>query len=86
MGRPAKLALVDYFSKAIWYQMGSLQDMDKDGKGYLTQEDVAAAVSRRFGEEVASLCVANVMHVADVNKVHAFEILRILNLFSNILY
>jgi hypothetical protein len=22
MGRPAKLLLVDYFSKAVWYQVG----------------------------------------------------------------
>ncbi len=38
--RPAKLLLVDYFSRAIWYQMGDFDHIDIGGKGYVTVDDI----------------------------------------------
>ncbi len=69
MGRPAKLALVDYWSKAVWYQLGSMARLDPDGQGYLTRDHVAAAVADHFGGAVADICIDNIMRVADADKV-----------------
>jgi len=68
MGRPAKLLLVDYFSKAIWYQMGAFKDIDVDNKGHVSAADVKAAAEKHFGDSVAQIYVDNVMRAADVNK------------------
>mmetsp|Transcript_43478 Transcript_43478/g.137508 ORF Transcript_43478/g.137508 Transcript_43478/m.137508 type:complete len:240 (-) Transcript_43478:132-851(-) len=80
MGKPAKLALVDYYSKAIWYQMGKFDEIDVDQKGFISREDVVRGASKHFQTEISSLCIENIMRAADRDndgKVSREEFLRV---------
>ena len=65
----AKLVIVELYSALLWLQLGSFQDMDLDGDGVLTKDDVRAGVLKHYGGDstVADLVVDNVMAIADVN-------------------
>eukprot|EP00961_Rhodomonas_salina_P289652 3913760-Rhodomonas_salina.3 len=66
MGRPAKLLLVDYFSKSIWYQLGTFEQLDEGHKGFISRDDVLQAAQKHFGATVAQIYVDNVMRAAGV--------------------
>lgn len=65
-GLPAKVILVELFSALLWLQLGSFEDLDLDGDGLLTREEVKASVSKLFGDPtIADLVVDNVFAIAD---------------------
>lgn len=47
--------------------MGSFADIDKDGDGVITYQEVKARAAEVFGREVADLVVESVMDVADLS-------------------
>lgn len=59
--RPAKLAVVEYFSSLLWLELGSFADIDKDKSGCLSEEEIRAHAKTVFGRDFADLVVSNVM-------------------------
>lgn len=46
--RPGKLVLVELFSALCWLQMGSFAELDKDGDGYITREEIEQECKKLF--------------------------------------
>ncbi|CAJ1955575.1 unnamed protein product [Cylindrotheca closterium] len=67
-GRPAKIVMVEMFSAMMWLDMGSFSEIDTNGDGVLTREEVRERATKVFGKAVADLVVENVFAVADVNN------------------
>lgn len=63
--KPLKVIVVELFSAAIWLEMGSFHDIDLNGDGVLTHNEVKARALQLFGEDVADVVVDNVFSVAD---------------------
>lgn len=79
MGRPAKLLLVDYFSKSIWFSLGNFEELAQPGAAEITRDDVASKMRDRYGDDLADICIDNVLHVADTDgsgSVSREELLR----------
>lgn len=66
-GKPAKLAMVEMFAALMWLQMGSFADIDTDGDGVLTHEEVKDRAAQVFGDDIADLVMESVMSVADLS-------------------
>jgi Ca2+-binding EF-hand superfamily protein len=66
-GKPVKLAIIEMFAALLWLDMGSFADIDKDGDGIITRDEVKARAIEVFGVAVADLVVESVMGVADLN-------------------
>mmetsp|Transcript_32496 Transcript_32496/g.78886 ORF Transcript_32496/g.78886 Transcript_32496/m.78886 type:complete len:864 (-) Transcript_32496:184-2775(-) len=66
-GRPAKIIMVETFSAMMWLDMGSFSEIDTNGDGVLTPDEVRDRAVIVFGEAVADMVVQNVFSVADVN-------------------
>jgi len=81
MGRPAKLLLVDYFSKSTWGHLGSFEALDASGKGVIDRDDLMREASRYFqSDSLVDLCVNNLIMAADSNgdgTVSREELLRV---------
>ena len=56
-GRPLKMLLVSYFSRAVWYEVGKFDNLDSHKKGYLTKLDVTNALSAYFGVHVRDIFI-----------------------------
>ncbi|KAL3934652.1 MAG: hypothetical protein SGBAC_009679 [Bacillariaceae sp.] len=67
-GRPAKIVMVEMFSAMMWLDMGSFSEIDTNGDGVLTRDEVRERAVTVFGQTIADLVVENVFAVADVNK------------------
>ena len=52
----------------MWLDMGSFNEIDSDGDGVLTREEVRSRACHVFGGAVADLVVDNVFSVADINN------------------
>lgn len=68
MGRPAKLLLVDYMSKAILFQLGGFKEIDADDKGFINKDDITRAVEKHFSKSVGKIVVNNILKSADINE------------------
>ena len=66
-GRPAKMLIVEMFAALLWLEMGSFEQIDTDGDGILTRDEVKERAAVVFGEEVADLVVESIMNVADLH-------------------
>ena len=66
-GKPAKLAMVEMFAALMWLQLGSFDDIDTDGDGVLTHEEVKSRAAEVFGQDIADLVMESVMSVADLS-------------------
>eukprot|EP00562_Extubocellulus_spinifer_P009788 CAMPEP_0178500374 /NCGR_PEP_ID=MMETSP0696-20121128/16349_1 /TAXON_ID=265572 /ORGANISM="Extubocellulus spinifer, Strain CCMP396" /LENGTH=636 /DNA_ID=CAMNT_0020129185 /DNA_START=561 /DNA_END=2471 /DNA_ORIENTATION=+ len=66
--RPAKLAIVEFFSSLLWLELGSFADIDEDKSGCLSEEEIRRQAEKVFGRNFADLVLSNVMSVADINK------------------
>jgi len=67
-GRPAKILMVEMFAALLWLEMGSFEQIDTDGDGILTRDEVKRQAAAVFGEEVADLVMESIMNVADLNR------------------
>lgn len=67
-GRPAKMVIVDLFSSLIWLEMGSFDDIDMNGDGELSREEVKVRVSELLGQEVSDLVIDNIMSIGDADN------------------
>lgn len=71
---PAKLVVVELFSALLWLQLGSFEEIDSNGDGVLTREDIKARVVQHYGDTgIADLVVDNVMAIADVHGTGAIS-------------
>jgi 5'-nucleotidase len=71
---PAKLVVVELFSALLWLQLGSFEEIDSNGDGVLTREDIKARVVQHFGDtSTADLVVDNVMAIADIHDTGAIS-------------
>ena len=59
--RPAKLAIVEYFSSLLWLELGSFADIDQNKSGCLSEEEIRGHAEKVFGRRFADLVVSNVM-------------------------
>jgi len=67
-GKPAKIVMVEMFSAMMWLDMGKFQEIDENGDGILSHDEVRARAKDVFGEAVADLVADNIFHIADINK------------------
>lgn len=74
--RPAKLVIVELFSALLWLQLGTFDQLDVNGDGVITRDEVKQKYAQMFNlptrsedeeEEVTDLMVDNVWSVADMN-------------------
>mmetsp|Transcript_59864 Transcript_59864/g.147074 ORF Transcript_59864/g.147074 Transcript_59864/m.147074 type:complete len:690 (-) Transcript_59864:5246-7315(-) len=63
--KPLKVVIVELFAAAIWLEMGSFDEIDLNGDGVLTHDEVKARALQIFGEDVADVVVDNIFSVAD---------------------
>jgi 2',3'-cyclic-nucleotide 2'-phosphodiesterase (5'-nucleotidase family) len=71
---PAKLVVVELFSALLWLQFGSFDEIDSNGDGVLTREDIKARVVQHYGDTgIADLVVDNVMAIADIHGTGAIS-------------
>lgn len=64
---PAKMVLVQVFSALVWLQLGTFDEIDQNQDGVLQYKEVAARVSKLYGDEnVADLVLKNLFSVADL--------------------
>mmetsp|Transcript_14267 Transcript_14267/g.18632 ORF Transcript_14267/g.18632 Transcript_14267/m.18632 type:complete len:657 (+) Transcript_14267:74-2044(+) len=66
--RPGKLVAMEVFSALVWLELGSWSDVDTDGDGFITRDEL----KKRFAElhqadEIVDLVVDNIMSVADLD-------------------
>ena len=60
--------------------MGTFDEIDADKDGFISKEEVHAATSKHFGDDVAMLCVDNIMRASDLNhdgRISKAELLRV---------
>lgn len=88
--RPAKDVIVDYFSKAMWWDLlkrsgqtgdgrSVMRKLDTSGDGYIDIKELQAAMHQLYGEDVSHLVIDNIFAVVDSNADHrisAAEMLR----------
>jgi 2',3'-cyclic-nucleotide 2'-phosphodiesterase (5'-nucleotidase family) len=67
-GRPYKEIIVELFAASFWLRMGSFDDIDRDGDGLLSRDDVKHHAHEVFDDEVADLVVDNIMSIADLDS------------------
>jgi 2',3'-cyclic-nucleotide 2'-phosphodiesterase (5'-nucleotidase family)/Ca2+-binding EF-hand superfamily protein len=67
-GKPAKVAMIEMFAALMWLDMGSFADIDRDGDGVLTHEEVKVRAAQVFGDDIADLVMESVMGVADLSR------------------
>eukprot|EP00980_Cylindrotheca_fusiformis_P008587 scaffold1823_cov108-Cylindrotheca_fusiformis.AAC.8 len=67
-GKPAKIVMVEMFSAMMWLDMGSFKQVDENGDGILTRDEVRKRATKVFGMAVADLVVDNIFAVADINN------------------
>ena len=67
-GRPYKELIVELFSASFWLRMGSFDDIDQNGDGLLSRDEVKQRAHEIFDDEVADMVVDNIMSVADIGN------------------
>jgi hypothetical protein len=65
---PVKLILVELFSAVLWLHLGNFDELDIDGDGRLSKDEVKASVAKQFGNNVTDLVVDNVFSIADMDN------------------
>mmetsp|Transcript_27926 Transcript_27926/g.46196 ORF Transcript_27926/g.46196 Transcript_27926/m.46196 type:complete len:325 (+) Transcript_27926:3-977(+) len=63
--RQVKEVIVELFAALLWLEIGSFDELDTDGDGFLSREEIREASLKIFGDDVADLVVDNVFSVAD---------------------
>jgi 2',3'-cyclic-nucleotide 2'-phosphodiesterase (5'-nucleotidase family)/Ca2+-binding EF-hand superfamily protein len=66
--KPSKVIIVELFAAAVWLEMGSFDDIDTNGDGVLTHDEVRLRALEIFGDDVADLIVDNIFSVADGDR------------------
>ena len=67
-GRGIKLILIDAFSKELWRQLGSFDDVDTNRDGKLSAGEIAAAVSRVTAAPASPITVDFLIRAADKDQ------------------
>ena len=67
MQSPMKVLLVGYWYKKIWKSLGSLHEIDTDGDGVITKDEVKAAMERKFEMQVTDENVERVLDAMDLD-------------------
>ena len=65
MQSPMKVLLVGYWCKRIWKSLGPLHEIDTDGDGVITKDEVKAAMERKFEMQVTDENVKSVLDAMD---------------------
>lgn len=51
-GMPIKLYVLEYFMRILWEVLPNFEEIDTDGNGKLSREEVETAVAKAFGSKV----------------------------------
>ena len=65
MQSPMKVLLVGYWYKKIWKSLGPLHEIDTDGDGVISKDEVKAAMERKFEMQVTDENVKSVLNAMD---------------------
>eukprot|EP00127_Corallochytrium_limacisporum_P006704 Clim_evm17s233 gene=Clim_evmTU17s233 len=79
VGRPMKVLIAEFFSAALWLQLGSFDDIDEDNDGRLSKEEIRKHAVQRLGQDVGEMVVENVMALADTDGDGMIDPLEMLN-------
>ena len=67
MQSPMKVLLVGYWYKKIWKSLGPLHEIDTDGDGVISKDEVKAAMERKFEMQVTDENVERVLDAMDLD-------------------
>jgi 2',3'-cyclic-nucleotide 2'-phosphodiesterase (5'-nucleotidase family) len=67
-GRGIKVILIDAFSKELWRQLGTFEEVDTNRDGKLSETEIAAAVSRVTAAPASKITVDFLIRAADPDK------------------
>ena len=62
-----KVLLVGYWYKKIWKSLGPLHEIDTDGDGVISKDEVKAAMERKFEMQVTDENVRSVLDAMDLD-------------------
>lgn len=66
--RPAKELVLQVYFREIWMLLGEFEDIDINGTGYITEENLGAALTRRFGINPENAFVSDTLRTFDPNN------------------
>ncbi len=69
-GREAKVILVEALALSLWHKLGGFDRVDANHDGYVSEDEIAAAVERETHELTSPTTVDIVMHVLDKSHDH----------------
>ena len=64
---PALNLILHHNASQIWRRLGSFDDLDLDGDGELTRDEIVAGLAAKFGGEPSAVMVDNVMRALDAD-------------------
>ena len=67
MQAPLKVLIVGYWYKKIWKSLGPLHEIDTNGDGIISKDDVKAAMERKFEMQVTDANVECVLDAMDLD-------------------